>query len=81
MLSDEIKENLRQTYHWVTSLSEDSLEFLNSVRKETRSVVGDAALANSVWCQLDAYKHLYGEDPGIGEAQFLLDYSKGKPWA
>lgn len=79
MLSEETKENLRQAYHWVTSLSEDSLLWLAEFRSEIYSPCGDTALANAIWVQLDAYEYLYKVEPTVEHAQFLLDYSKGKP--
>lgn len=79
MLSEETKENLRQAYHWVTGLSEDSLLWLAELRNEVRSPAGDATMANSTWVQLEAYCDLYKTTCGIEHARFLLDYPRGKP--
>ena len=79
MLSEETKENLRQAYHWVTSLSEDSLLWLAELRNEVHSPAGDSTMANSTWVQLVAYCDLYKTTCGTEHAQFLLDYSEGRP--
>lgn len=76
MLTKEVQENLRQTYHWVTSLSEESLTWLAALRLETRSPAGDAALANAVWAQLAAYSDRYKATFGIEHAEFLFQYAQ-----